>query len=153
MSHACAMSASPSPLLAPEPCVSRVESVWLTALSPAPSTTWHPVGSGPKRSCVVGEGFQTQAESSCSMAVFKAFKTQPFLQGGHVRSFLRQRAGPDGLYRAPSHPKPQAIRYRRLKGQERQEPDPLGAESGCLKKKKKCSFLALSPIWVCVGTG
>lgn len=79
----------------------------------------------------MGEGFQTQAGSSCSMAVFKGFKTWPFLHGGHVRSFLRQRAGPDGLYRAPSHPKPQATRCRRLKGQERQEPDPLGAESGC----------------------
>ena len=56
MSHACAMSVSPSPLLAPEPRVSRVESVWLTALSPAPSTTWYPVGFRSKEGLYCGGG-------------------------------------------------------------------------------------------------
>lgn len=52
-------------------------------------------------------GLQAQAESSYSTAAFKVFETWPFLHGSHVHLVVRQRAGPDGLCGASSHPKTQ----------------------------------------------
>ena len=131
MSHACAMSVSPSPLLAPEPRVSRVESVWLTALSPAPSTTWYPVGFRSKEGLCCGGGIPDPGWE--------------FLQHGSPQRILDMAFPPwwpctfipeaEGWTRWPLQgaipSKAPGLRCRRLKGQERQEPDPLGAESGC----------------------